>query len=481
MPARPSPAAALERALATRRILVVCGSGGVGKTTTAAALALRAARSGRRVLVCTIDPSRRLATSLGLNQLSGKPRAIDLRRLSPPPARGGALCAMVLDMKSTFDALVDAPHAPTRRPASASSATASTGTSRPPSPAATSTWRWRSCSSSRADERCDLVVLDTPPTRHALDFLEAPDRLMSFLDTSILRWFLQPLLRRRPPDPEGRDPHRGHRPPPGRPLPRPAVPPGPLGVLPGLREHVRWVQGARARRSTRCCATPPRASCWWRARRALALEEALYFHRRLTEKGMPFVAFVVNRVHTDPAARASAPPRRGSPPRRPRARRRGSPRRCASSRCWPAPSGGRWPGSRWTRASGPARARARAGHPRPARPRRGRRARLRRRRPRGRARGGRLVSARLILYSGKGGVGKTSLSAATAIRAAQARPPHPRRLDRLGPQPGRRPRPARWAPSPRPIAARTSTRWRSTSTRSWRATGARSTSTSPGS
>ena len=92
MPSRPSPAAALERALATKRILVACGSGGVGKTTTAAALALRAARSGRRVLVCTIDPSRRLATSLGLNQLTGKPRAIELAapRLLHP--RGAGRC-----------------------------------------------------------------------------------------------------------------------------------------------------------------------------------------------------------------------------------------------------------------------------------------------------------------------------------------------------------------------------------------------------
>ena len=106
MPPRRDPRAALDAALATRRIVVVAGSGGVGKTTAAAALAMRAARAGRRVLVCTIDPSRRLATSLGLNSLSGRPRAIDLRRLSPVPAAGGALWAMMLDVKSTFDELV---------------------------------------------------------------------------------------------------------------------------------------------------------------------------------------------------------------------------------------------------------------------------------------------------------------------------------------------------------------------------------------
>ena len=82
MAPRRSPAASLETALAERRVLVTCGSGGVGKTTTAAALALRAALAGRRVLVCTIDPSRRLATSLGKGALSGRPRAIELKALA---------------------------------------------------------------------------------------------------------------------------------------------------------------------------------------------------------------------------------------------------------------------------------------------------------------------------------------------------------------------------------------------------------------
>ena len=88
MASRRDPRGAVVRALASRRILVVCGAGGVGKTTMAAALALQAARQGRRVLACTIDPSRRLATSLGLAQLSGRPRAIDFARLTAarPPA-----------------------------------------------------------------------------------------------------------------------------------------------------------------------------------------------------------------------------------------------------------------------------------------------------------------------------------------------------------------------------------------------------------
>jgi anion-transporting ArsA/GET3 family ATPase len=299
MPSRPSSAANLERALATRRILVACGSGGVGKTTAAAALALRAARAGRRVLVCTIDPSRRLATSLGLNQLSGRPRRIDISRLAPPPARGGALWAMVLDVKSTFDALVTryAPDAAARerilgnrfyRHVSAALAGSHEYTAMEKLLELTEDRRW------------DLVVLDTPPTRHALDFLEAPDRLMDFLDASVLRWFLRPYFVA------------------GRLTLRVATRTGALAVrmadrffglqfLQDLSEFFLAFESMYdgfKERASRVHALLREASSGFvmvAGPSPLALEEALYFHRRLTEKGMPFVAFVVNRVHTDPA------------------------------------------------------------------------------------------------------------------------------------------------------------------------------------
>jgi anion-transporting ArsA/GET3 family ATPase len=299
MPARLSPAAALERALSTRRILVACGSGGVGKTTTAAALAVRAARAGRRVLVCTIDPSRRLATSLGLHQLSGRPRAIDLARLGPPPARDGALWAMVLDVKSTFDALV------TRYTKDAAARDRILGNRfyRHISAALAGSHEYMAMEKLlelSGDERWDLVVLDTPPTRHALDFLEAPDRLLDFLDTGTLRWFLRPYFVA------------------GQLTLRVATRTGAVALrladrflglqfLQDLSEFFLAFESMydgfkeRAAKVHALLRDPSAGFVLVAGPSALALEEALYFHRRLSDKRMGFAGFVVNRVHGDPA------------------------------------------------------------------------------------------------------------------------------------------------------------------------------------
>lgn len=311
MPVRAhAPAAALEHALGERRIVVVCGSGGVGKTTTAAALALRAARAGRRVLVCTIDPSRRLATSLGLQQLSGRPRALDLSRLGPPG--DGALWAMVLDVKSTFDALVvryAQDEASRRR-------ILENRFYRHISAALAGSHEYMAMEKLlelSADERFDLVVLDTPPTRHALDFLEAPDRLMGFIDTSILRWFLRPYFVA------------------GQLTLKVATRTGAMALrladrflglqfLQDLSEFFLAFEGLyegfkeRASRVHALLRDPSSGFVLVAAPSSLALEEALYFHRRLTEKRMPFLAFVVNRVHPDPAREGPRRAERGRAP-----------------------------------------------------------------------------------------------------------------------------------------------------------------------
>ena len=172
------------------RIVVCCGAGGVGKTTTAAALGVRAAEAGRRVVVLTIDPARRLAQSIGLTELDNTPRPVD----GIDTSAGGSLDAMMLDMKRTFDEVVEA-HA---TPAKAAQILAN-----PFYQAVSSSFAgtqeymaMEKLGQLRAEadrhDRWDLVVVDTPPSRSALDFLDAPRRLGSFLDGRFIRLLSAP-------------------------------------------------------------------------------------------------------------------------------------------------------------------------------------------------------------------------------------------------------------------------------------------------
>jgi len=165
------------------RIIVCCGAGGVGKTTTAAALALRAAEEhGRRTVVLTIDPARRLAQSLGLSELDNTPR--------PVKGTTADLHAMMLDMKRTFDEVV-LTHTDPRR--------AEEIFANPFYQAMSSTFAgtqeymaMEKLGQLRARDEWDLIVVDTPPSRSALDFLDAPARLGRFLDGRMLRLLLAP-------------------------------------------------------------------------------------------------------------------------------------------------------------------------------------------------------------------------------------------------------------------------------------------------
>ena len=168
------------------RIIVCCGSGGVGKTTTAAAFALRAAERGRDVVVLTIDPARRLAQSLGLTELDNTPRPVE----GIDGSAGGRLHAMMLDMKRTFDEIVlehsDAGRAeqilsnPFYQSLSASFA----GTQE--------YMAMEKLGQLHAQGEWDLIVVDTPPSRSALDFLDAPNRLGSFLDGRFIKILTAP-------------------------------------------------------------------------------------------------------------------------------------------------------------------------------------------------------------------------------------------------------------------------------------------------
>ncbi|MFI1995080.1 ArsA family ATPase [Actinoplanes sp. NPDC020271] len=170
------------------RIVVCCGSGGVGKTTTAAALGLRAAEvHGRRTVVLTIDPARRLAQSMGLTELDNTPRQVKGIDVS---ASGGELHAMMLDMKRTFDEVVEQHTKPER---------AAEIFANPFYQAMSSTFAgtqeymaMEKLGQLRAGDEWDLIIVDTPPSRSALDFLDAPARLSRFLDGRMLRMLLAP-------------------------------------------------------------------------------------------------------------------------------------------------------------------------------------------------------------------------------------------------------------------------------------------------
>ena len=174
-------------------IIVCCGAGGVGKTTTSAALALRAAERGRKVVVLTIDPARRLAQSLGIAALDNTPRPVTGVR-STQAGAGGGLDAMMLDMKRTFDEVVESQASPEKakqileNPFYVALSSSFAGTQEYMAMEKLGQIH----RDARRDGSYDLIVVDTPPSRSALDFLDAPERLSSFLDGRFIRLLLAP-------------------------------------------------------------------------------------------------------------------------------------------------------------------------------------------------------------------------------------------------------------------------------------------------
>lgn len=275
------------------RVLVACGSGGVGKTTVSAALALKAALAGQRVAVLTIDPARRLADSLGVAELSNAPRPVPIGGVS---STTGSLDAVMLDAKATFDGMVRecaaTPDRAERILANHYYQVASTRLGG--SHEYMAMIRLLELVDSG---RYDLVVLDTPPTRHALEFLTSPDRLAAVMDEGVLRWLMLPGNR------------SGWR---ALELGSEAVAKvlrrlvgyGTIGEIAEFFELSRDLADAITSRSARVRAllggdttrfylvTSPAPA---------AREEALFFLGVLSERALPFGGFVVNRVVLPPA------------------------------------------------------------------------------------------------------------------------------------------------------------------------------------
>ncbi len=182
---------ALSRLLDTKHTIVVVGPGGVGKTTTAAALALQGARQGKKVLVLTVDPARRLATSMGVDEIGHEEVRVSPARFAEAGVDlgSGALYAMMLDTKRTFDALVER-QAPT---AEARDRILNNRFYQTTSSALAGSQEYMAMEKLyevREERDYDLIVLDTPPSTNAADFFSAPQRLGRFLDSGSLKILL---------------------------------------------------------------------------------------------------------------------------------------------------------------------------------------------------------------------------------------------------------------------------------------------------
>jgi len=276
-----------------KRVCICAGSSGVGKTTSSAAIAAGIAARGKKVAVLTIDPAKRLADSLGLPELGNEERRVDPKLFADVgiDTQDGELWAMMLDAKATFDELVrrHAPDAETR------DRILSNRIYQQLSAALAGSQEYMAMEKLfelHAEDRYDLLVLDTPPSRNALDFLEAPRRLMQFIEGRALQVFMRPtglgmkvfgrgtsmmfsVLRRL----------TG------------------VEVLEDLSEFFQAFSGMvggfreRAKRVNELLAKPETCFLVVCAPRGEPITEAVYFHRKLVEAELPFGGVIVNKVH----------------------------------------------------------------------------------------------------------------------------------------------------------------------------------------
>jgi anion-transporting ArsA/GET3 family ATPase len=275
-----------------RKVCICAGSGGVGKTTTSAAIAAGMASRGKKVAVLTIDPAKRLADSLGLPELGNVERRVDTTALENGGGEGGGeLWAMMLDAKATFDEVI-AKHAPDEE---TRDRILENRIYKQLSNALAGSQEYMAMErlfELHQEDRYDLLVLDTPPTRNALDFLDAPRRLTQFIEGRSLQVFMRPtglgmrlfgrgtsmmfsILRRL----TGVD------------------------LLEDISEFFQAFSGMvggfqeRAKRVNELLADRHTAFLVVCGPQGEPIEEAVYFHRKLVEAKLPFEGVVVNKVH----------------------------------------------------------------------------------------------------------------------------------------------------------------------------------------
>ncbi len=283
----------LAEVLAKHRVVICAGSGGVGKTTTAAALAVYGALQGRRTVVMTIDPARRLADALGLRSLGNEACPVDL-------GGAGSLSAMMLDQKGAWDQLVEryAPSPEARARIFANRFYQHLSGSFAGSQEYMAV---EQLAALQASGQYDLIVVDTPPTQHALDFLDAPQRLADFLDRSVVKWFVKPYfsvgwatlrvvnrtagaLLRRLEDATG------------------------VSALVEISDFFTSMSGlfdgfeARVHRVSQLLRSPATAFVLVATPEEQVLTEIEYFCRSVAERSIPLRGVVFNRVHYEAAA-----------------------------------------------------------------------------------------------------------------------------------------------------------------------------------
>jgi anion-transporting ArsA/GET3 family ATPase len=284
-----------------KRVVICAGAGGVGKTTTSAAIAMGMAARGLKVAVLTIDPAKRLANSLGLPELGNEERMVDPERFAEAGLEmRGELWAMMLDAKRTWDEVIER-HASDERTRDAvlqnrvyqelSNAVAGS----------TEYMAIEKLFELYHEDRYDLLVLDTPPTRNALEFLEAPERLSHFVDSRSLSFFLKP----------------------GR-LGMKVFGRG-SGLVFSLLKRVTGIDllkdlseffqsfgdmaagiGERAQRVGKLLGQRDTTFLLVTSPQRDAIDEAIFFHRRLRDQRLPFGGAIVNRMHEGPPGSADA-------------------------------------------------------------------------------------------------------------------------------------------------------------------------------